>query len=67
MAITARKARAIRRACQRRSQNRDGLGVSELFLAPLADAAVILQATDVRLQRYLLGLSSNSKGWMVKS
>ena len=55
MTITARQARAIRRASQRRSQNRDGLGVSELFLAPAGEAAVILRATDMRLKRYLLG------------
>ncbi|MFQ5589866.1 MAG: hypothetical protein ACE5HE_01770 [Phycisphaerae bacterium] len=57
MSITARRARIIRRGCQRRSQNRDGLGVSELFLAPPADAAVILAASDVRLKYYLLGFS----------
>ncbi len=57
MSITARKARMIRRGCQRRSQNRDGLGVSELFLAPPNEAAVILSASDIRLKYYLLGFS----------
>ena len=32
--MSAKQARLIRRRSQRRSQNRDGLGVSELFLAP---------------------------------
>jgi hypothetical protein len=31
------------------------MGVSELFLAPPAEADVILQAADLRLKRYLLG------------
>ncbi len=57
MRITARRARAIRRGCQRRSQHRDGLGVSELFLAPPVDANIIIAATDVRLRLYLLGFS----------
>ena len=57
MSITARKARTIRRGCQRRSQHRDGLGISELFLAPPDDAAVILSASDIRLKYYLLGFS----------
>ncbi len=55
MSITARKARAIRRGSLRRSQDRNGLGVSELFLAPPANAAVILTVRDLRLLRYLLG------------
>ena len=53
--MTARAARRIRRRCQRHSQNRDGLGVSELFLAPADDAAIILAARDLRLKAYLLG------------
>jgi hypothetical protein len=55
MRIKARKARAIRRGCQRRSQCRDHLGVSELFTAPQCDAQVILAAADIRLKQYLLG------------
>jgi hypothetical protein len=57
MTIRARHARSIRRGCQRRSQHRDGLGVSELFLAPPVDAHIILAATDTRLKLYLLGFS----------
>lgn len=53
--MSARIARHIRRGCRKRSQNRDGLGVSELFTAPPQDAAVILAVRDVRLKRYLLG------------
>ncbi len=53
--MKARTLRAVRRRSQRRSQNRDGLGVSELFLASKADVAVILSAEDVRLKQYLLG------------
>ena len=57
MTITARQARLIHRASQRRSQNRDGMGVSELFLAPAKEAEIILRVTDARLtKRYLLGL-----------
>jgi hypothetical protein len=55
--MSARRARAIRRRCQQHSQNRDGLGVSELFLAPPEDAAAILAARDFRLKAYLLGFS----------
>ncbi len=57
MTLTAKQARSIRRASQRRSQHPDGLGVSELFLAPPAEADVILEARDPRLKRYLLGFS----------
>ncbi len=57
MTISGRQARTIRRGSQRRSQNRDGLGVSELFLAPVDVAEIILAVTDVRLKRYLLGFS----------
>ncbi|MBN2563799.1 MAG: hypothetical protein JXQ75_23015 [Phycisphaerae bacterium] len=53
--MTAKRARHIRRGCQQRSQNRDGLGVSELFTAPQEDARDILDAQDLRLKRYLLG------------
>ncbi len=53
--MTARAARAIRRRCQGHSQNRDGLGVSELFLASVKDAGFILAAKDYRLKAYLLG------------
>ncbi|MFQ5412934.1 MAG: hypothetical protein ACE5E6_00605 [Phycisphaerae bacterium] len=55
--MKARRARAIRRASQRRSQNRDGLGLSELFLAPARDAATILRVRDLRLKCYLLGFT----------
>lgn len=58
MILTSRKLRSIRRASQRRSQNRNGLGISELFLAPLDHAAVILEASDKRLKWYLLGYPS---------
>ncbi len=57
MTISARLARTIRRHSQLRSQNREGLGVSELFLAPEEEAVVILAATDIRLKYYLLGFS----------
>ena len=53
--MNARRARAIRRRSQRRSQFRNSLGVSELFLATEADAVAILDASDMRLKRYLLG------------
>ncbi len=62
MFITARRARAIRRASRENSQCRDGLGVSELFLADEADAQVILKATDTRLKLYLLGFSEIPSG-----
>ena len=57
MTITARKVRSIRRGCQKRSQNRNGLGISELFLAPDVDAEIILSVMDLRLKFYLLGFS----------
>lgn len=53
----ARQARAIRKQCQQHSQMRDGMGVSELFLAPAEDAALILRVRDVRLKKYLLGFT----------
>ncbi len=53
--MSARLARAIRRRCQSNSQDRNGMGISELFLAPAADAAAILAVADLRLKRYLLG------------
>ena len=53
--MTARAARAIRKRSQAHSQNRNGLGVSELFLASSADASAILAACDTRLKLYLLG------------
>jgi len=56
VSLKARKARAIRRGCQQRSQFREGMGVSELFLAPIEDATIILAAIDSRLKLYLLGL-----------
>ena len=61
--MTARQARQIRRGCQRRSQNRDGLGVSELFTAPAGHARSILTASDLRLKRYLLGFGDGASGW----
>ena len=57
MTISARLARTIRRHSQLRSQNREGLGVSELFLASKEEAVIILAATDFRLKCYLLGFS----------
>ena len=57
MTISTRLARTIRRHSQLRSQNREGLGVSELFLAPEEEAVIILAATDIRLKYYLLGFS----------
>jgi len=53
--MSARRIRQIRRASQRRSDNRNGLGVSELFTAPPKDARVILEVRDPRFKRYLLG------------
>lgn len=55
--MSARQLRRIRRGCQMRSANRDGLGVSELFTAPRHDAAIILSVRDLRLKKYLLGFS----------
>ena len=55
--MKARHFRTIRRCCQRHSQHRNGLGVSELFLAPSHHVEVILGANDLRLKRYLLGFS----------
>lgn len=56
--MNARRARAIRRSCRRRSQHLEGLGVSELFLAEPQQAEAILEAKDVRLKCYLLGFSN---------
>ncbi|HNO76919.1 MAG TPA: hypothetical protein PKN33_02575 [Phycisphaerae bacterium] len=53
--MSAKLARAIRRRCQRNSQDRNGMGISELFLAPAEDAAAILAVADLRLKQYLLG------------
>ncbi|GMU20126.1 MAG: hypothetical protein AMXMBFR13_02250 [Phycisphaerae bacterium] len=53
--MSARLARAIRRRSQRRSQNRNGLGISELFLAPPDEASLIMAVHDTRLKLYLLG------------
>lgn len=50
-----KRAKQIRRRCQKHSQNRDGLGVSELFLAPPADAKFILSAKTFALKTFLLG------------
>lgn len=55
--MKAKTARLIRRACQRRSQCRESLGISELFLAPPSHAAAILATQDIRLKFYLLGFS----------
>ena len=51
----ARQAKRIRRRCRQHSQNQNGLGISELFLAPPADAQVILAAKTSQLKAYLLG------------
>lgn len=55
--MTARLARRIRRRCQRNSHCREHCGVSELFLAPPQEAAVILAARDLRLLSWLLGFT----------
>ena len=51
----AKRAKQIRRRCLKHSQNRNGLGISELFLAPPQDAEVILAAKSYALKIYLLG------------
>ena len=51
----AKRAKQIRRRCQEHSQNRNGLGISELFLAPPEDAEFILAAKTYALKTYLLG------------
>ena len=70
--MSARQARHLRRRSQSRSQNENGCGLSELFLASPADAAIILKTNDLRLKYWLLGytiLSSNvlalfrARGW----
>ncbi len=55
--MSARQARHIRRRSQSRSQNENGCGVSELFLASSADAEIILRTKDLRLKYWLLGYS----------
>ncbi len=55
--MSARQARHIRRRSQSRSQNENGCGVSELFLASPADAEIILKTKDLRLKYWLLGYS----------
>lgn len=55
--MSAKRARHIRRGSQSRSQNPNGLGISEIFLAPPADAEVILATTDLRLKYWLLGFT----------
>ena len=50
-----KRAKRIRRRCQRHSQNRNGLGISELFLAPRTHARIILAAKTHTLKTYLLG------------
>lgn len=51
----AKRAKQIRRRCRKHSQNRTGLGISELFLACPKDAAFILAAKTLALKAYLLG------------
>lgn len=51
----AKRVKQIRRRCQEHSQNRNGLGISELFLAPPKDAEFILAAQSYALKTYLLG------------
>ncbi len=53
--MSAKDVRHIRRRSQSRSQNRNGLGFSEMFLAAPADAAIILATSDLRLKYWLLG------------
>ena len=60
--MTARRARQIRRRCQRNSQSLNHFGVSELFLAPARDAEVILAARDLRLRCWLLGFTETPIG-----
>ena len=48
-------ARKIRRRSQQVSQDRQGMGVSELFLGRPSDVERILAAHDTRLKLYLLG------------
>ncbi len=56
-----------------RSQSPNGLGFSELFLAPPADVEIILATKDLRLKYWLLGYTSlppkvnakfRSRGWV---
>ncbi len=70
--MLARQARHLRRRSQSRSQNENGCGFSELFLATPADAEIILRTNDLRLKYWLLGytvLSSSvlamfrAQGW----
>ena len=56
--MSARQARHLRRRSQGRSQNENGCGVSELFLASNADAEIILTTKDLRLKYWLLGYST---------
>ena len=51
----AKRAEQIKRRCQAHSQNRNGLGIGELFLAPPKDAEFILAAQTHALKSYLLG------------
>ena len=70
--LSGKQARHIRRRCQRRSQNPNGLGFSELFLASQEDAAIIVATHDLRLKYWLLGYTAvpprvaavfRSRGW----
>lgn len=60
--LSAKQARLIRRRAQRRSHNRNGLGISEMFLAPHEDSAVILATPDLRLKYWLLGFTEVPSG-----
>lgn len=53
--MSARQIRHIRRRSRSRSQNENGCGLSELFLATPADADIILGTKDLRLKYWLLG------------
>ena len=55
--MLARQARHLRRRSQSRSQNENGCGLSELFLAMPADAEIILRTNDLRLKYWLLGFT----------
>jgi hypothetical protein len=55
--MSARQARHIRCRSRLRSQRLNSLGFSELFLASLEDATVIVGTSDLRLKYWLLGFT----------
>ncbi len=55
--MLARQARHLRRRSRSRTQNENGSGLSELFLATPADAEIILRTNDLRLKYWLLGFT----------